>query len=229
MADEFRILVVCTGNVCRSPAAALLLRRGLGPGVVVESAGTWALIDQPLDAQMAAALAELGASDDEFRARSLEPEMVEQADLVLAMTRDHRSAVVTMLPSAMPRTFTLTEFAALLDGWEEGGAARPFYTIRVPDRLREFLAVAPRRRGTVRFDDPEQYDVPDPYRLDASVYRTATQEIARAVDTIVARLNGTDPQPARAGVGASSDRSGGEAPVQRSDRGIRRLFGHRRP
>lgn len=227
MADEFRILAVCTGNVCRSPAAELLLGRGLGRGVVVESAGTQALVDRPIDALMAETLAPLGIDTGGFSARALVPAMIERADLVLAMTREHRSAVVTLVPTALRRTFTLTEFAGLLAGWEVDGQPRPFYTVRVPDRLHEFLAVAARHRGRLRLGADTDYDIPDPFRLSPEVYRDSVEQISWAVDTIVGSLDGTGPrtfprpEPARPPLQ--------EEPVRRSDRGLRRLFGRRRP
>lgn len=192
MTDEFRILTVCTGNICRSPAAALMLRRGLGQGLRVESAGTHAVVDGPLDPGMAAALAPLGVRDDGTTARALRPEMVDGADLVLAMERQHRAAVAELVPQAVRRLFTLTEFAALLEGWQEDGRVRPFYSVRVPDRLHEFMAVAPRLRGTVRLASGEA-DIPDPFQMAPEVYRESAQRIAVAVGTIVGCLDGSGP------------------------------------
>ena len=62
--DFFTILTVCTGNLCRSPAAERLLASKLGPTVKVSSAGTHALVGQPISEPMAALL----------RDSSLEPE-----------------------------------------------------------------------------------------------------------------------------------------------------------
>lgn len=207
MVKPFRIVTVCTGNVCRSPAAELLLRRGLGPDVVVESAGVQALVDHPIDPGMAEALIPLGLGGQQVTARALEPGMVERADLVLCMAREHRAAVAEIVPAAVRRLYTLTEFAALLAGWEEDGRLRPFYTRRVADRLGEFLAVAPRLRGTVGLS-PADHDIPDPYRQSAEDYRDAAERIARAAAVIVGCLDGTasgrpavTPDPVRAGEG----------------------------
>lgn len=218
MGNEFRILTVCTGNVCRSPAAEVLLRRGLGRGVSVGSAGTHALLDRPIDPGMAATLALMGVVDVDFWARDLVPELVARADLVLAMSREHRSAVVTMVPAAVRRTFTLTEFATLLAEWEEEGRTRPFHTVRVPDRLREFMVVAPRRRGTIRLS-PADYDVPDPFRLEPEAYRDSAERIAAAVGTIVGCLDGTGPvQSPHRGVPLARE------PEQGSENGLRRFL-----
>ncbi|SDB80136.1 protein-tyrosine phosphatase [Raineyella antarctica] len=220
MDHQFRILTVCTGNICRSPAAELLLRRGLGPGVLVESAGTHALVDSPIDPLMASTLGLAGAGPDSFRARALVPEMIERADLVLAMSREHRSEVVTLVPTAVRRTFTLTEFAAVLAGWEEDGQSRPFYTVRPGERLEEFMAVAARRRSSGR---PAEYDIPDPFRMAPEVYRDAADRISLAVDTIVGCLDETPDEPFVLPVPEPVE----EARPGTSERGLRRLFGRR--
>ncbi|MEA5155193.1 hypothetical protein [Raineyella sp.] len=256
MSAPFRILTVCTGNICRSPAAEYLLRRALGPGVTVASAGTAALVDRPVDPPMADRLRADGLSTDGFHARYLVPALIEGADLVLAMTREHRAEVVTAVPRALGRTFTLTEYAALLDQWSEGGRPRPFYTIRVPDRLAEFTVAAARRRGTVRFADPGDYDVPDPFRAAEVVYDEAFRRISAAVDTVAAGLHAAGSAPREAGSPGSAGGRGASAatrpgapvvpapsaeapwvepgrpapgPQESRARGLRRLFGRHRP
>jgi protein-tyrosine phosphatase len=68
-----RVLVVCTGNVCRSPAAELLLRDRLGAADVdVASAGVHALVGQPVDPPVAELLVERGVAPGGFRARQLD-------------------------------------------------------------------------------------------------------------------------------------------------------------
>lgn len=193
MSEPFRILTVCTGNICRSPAAEFLLRRELGAGVAVTSAGVAALVDEPVDPQMADRLRADGLGTEGFRARRLTPAMIEEADLVLAMTRAHRAEVVTAVPRALGRAFTLTEYATILDQWVECGRRRPFYTVRTPDRLAEFTAVAARLRGTVRFAAPEEYDIPDPFQAAPEVYDVAYGRIGAAVAAVAAELRGGEP------------------------------------
>jgi protein-tyrosine phosphatase len=69
----FSILVVCIGNVCRSPAAERVLRQRLGPTVTAESAGTFGLVGEPISAPVAQLLAERGVNVDGFAARRLSP------------------------------------------------------------------------------------------------------------------------------------------------------------
>lgn len=89
---ELRVVVVCMGNICRSPMAEAVLRRqleaaGLGERVVVDSAGTYGghAGDRP-DRRGQAAARRRGYDMAGQRARGLSPEDAE-ADLVLAMDR----------------------------------------------------------------------------------------------------------------------------------------------
>ncbi|WP_460838586.1 arsenate reductase/protein-tyrosine-phosphatase family protein [Nocardioides marmoraquaticus] len=169
-----RILVVCVGNVCRSPLAERLLRARLPEGVEVTSAGTNALVGEPMDRQAAAELRERGGSDEGFAARRLTRAMVEQADLVLTATTDIRSRVLEEAPVALHRTFTLKELAALLDD-------------QPVDDLRPALRAAAQRRSEVAASD---LDVPDPYRRGTETHAEAAQQVDDAVRRIAAALAG---------------------------------------
>ena len=116
----FTVLVVCTGNICRSPLAELLGRARLSTllgnsGVLrLESAGTRAVVGSAMDPASARVLQELGGNPEGFRARHLTDQLAAAADLTLTMTRDHRRDVLGRAPRAMSRTFTLREAAGLL-------------------------------------------------------------------------------------------------------------------
>ena len=98
----FRILAVCTGNVCRSPMAELLLRDWADPraGLQVASAGTQALVGRPVDDGTAAVLAQLGLDPSRHRARQVTPAMAAGADLILTAERAHRDRIIRDLPGA---------------------------------------------------------------------------------------------------------------------------------
>jgi protein-tyrosine phosphatase len=109
------ILVVCLGNVCRSPVAEFLFRRELGDrDIRVSSAGLGALVGQPIDENAAALLKDSGVDATEHRARQLEPTMLREADLVLAMERRHMNSMVRLAPEASGKVF-------LFDKWHAGG------------------------------------------------------------------------------------------------------------
>ncbi|MFC4123372.1 arsenate reductase/protein-tyrosine-phosphatase family protein [Nocardia rhizosphaerae] len=107
------VLFVCNSNVCRSVIAERLTRafaadNGL-PGLTAESAGTRALVGFPPEPLAAETIAGLGGDTAGFKARKLAPEMVDRADLVLAMTESLRDQVAGLALGVAPRTFTLVE------------------------------------------------------------------------------------------------------------------------
>lgn len=196
------VLVVCTGNVCRSPVAERLLGAALGPSVTVASAGVGALVGAPIAEGMVALLRSAGGgTSDGFSARSLSAAMARDADLVLTMTRDQRSAAVESCPAAVRRTFTLLEFARLLDEVDQEALGPG----NVADRVRASAPLAASKRRQVAAG-PGFDDIADPYRGTEGQYRTAFEEIQRAVLTIARKLlapgidqRGTTPEPATAG------------------------------
>ena len=102
MTSAGSILIVCTGNVCRSPYIERRLRHELaGTGIEVTSAGTRALVGHDLDAGTRALLQDRGVDAADFTARELTAALVERADLVLAAAREHRAAVARLHPAAL--------------------------------------------------------------------------------------------------------------------------------
>jgi protein-tyrosine phosphatase len=92
-----RFLVVCTGNICRSPIAEALLRAAL-PGKTVLSAGTAAMVGDgahPLSVQVAA---EHGLALDDHRAQQLTLPLLQHSDLVLTLDRSHNDWILRRYP-----------------------------------------------------------------------------------------------------------------------------------
>lgn len=177
--SRFHILCVCTGNICRSPAAERLLSAQLGPGVQVSSAGTHALIGQPMSPPMDQLVQNAGAKSEDFAARRLTERMLQPVDLVLALTRAHRGDVVALWPKAVRRAFTLKEFARLVQGIDRcalpsGGPV---------ERLRPAVPLASVRRSQVL--DPRMDDVVDPYGRPAEQYDATFFDIEQAVSSII--------------------------------------------
>src|SRR5437879_11737290 len=108
-----RILLVCTGNICRSPLAAAVLERALGvrgiEGLAVASAGSGAWDGAPVSEGAYLVGLERGLDLSGHRARLLTREIVEEAGLILTMARHHRARVDEL--GGDGRVFVLGEYA----------------------------------------------------------------------------------------------------------------------
>jgi protein-tyrosine phosphatase len=189
-APPFRLLFVCTGNICRSAAAERLARQVIGelPGgrtaaIEVGSAGTRAVVDGAMHPFSAGVVRNHGGCPDDFAARQLRPAMVAEADLVLTMTREHRRVVLGMEPRALSRTFTLREAADLArmveatDGSDGGAAEAPART------LVQRMALARSQRRSDATDD-----VLDPIDHPAEVHHEVGEQIAELLHQLLLRL-----------------------------------------
>ena len=177
-----RILVVCTGNICRSPAAAALLRaRSVGLGIEVGSVGTAAVVGHPMHPLTAAALAQVGVQDPNHRARQLSPADVAGADLVLTAERRHRVAVIEADPTAVRRTFTIAEFARL------AAAMTDATCVGTPAGWIEAVASI---RGTRRPSMPSLDDLADPVPGELPDHQRMVTTCADLLTQIVASATG---------------------------------------
>lgn len=119
------ILVVCVGNICRSPTAEALLKAKLAEkGIKVSSAGLGALVDKPVDATAAEVMNAAGYTLPEHQARQVTPAMLRAADLILAMETKHIQSIHAMAPESRGKTL-------LIGKWLEGR--------EVPDPYRQQL------------------------------------------------------------------------------------------
>lgn len=193
----FSILTVCTGNICRSPVAERLLAVSLAPApfVRVESAGTGALTGAGVP-EPARRLAEVASIDvASHAARQINPSHVSDADLILAMARDHRRYIVELAPAAMRRTFTVRELGRLAptlipmlpEAVASSGARTP------QDAMKAAVSLAASMRGTVPPpSSPEDFDVVDPYRRSDETYERCFAELVPAARSVSQLLLAAD-------------------------------------
>lgn len=115
------ILLVCTGNTCRSPMAEALARKLLAErlgcaveqveerGVAVLSAGLSAMLGGRAAPEAVATMAREGLDLASHVSQPLTEQLVSNADLLLAMTRAHRDAILAQWPSAGGRVHVLRQ------------------------------------------------------------------------------------------------------------------------
>jgi protein-tyrosine phosphatase len=159
-----KILFVCTGNICRSPMAHMMLQRysdDHGLGLEVASAGTRALNGQPMHVESRRALLELGYEPTEFASRLLTPAVAAECDLLLGMTREHRAVARQLAPVRWKRMFALREIS----------------TSSVTGGPRAKLAVDP---------TDASLDIRDPIGRSAAVFDEVANEINVSVQALAA-------------------------------------------
>ncbi|MFT9496673.1 low molecular weight protein arginine phosphatase [Anaerosolibacter sp.] len=114
------ILFVCTGNTCRSSMAESMMRKMLEDvgeataGIKVISAGTAAAKGQGASKHAIQVMQEKNIDLHKHRSTPLSKTLIDQADVILTMTRNHKSQVLSMAPDAAHKTFTLKEYAGRL-------------------------------------------------------------------------------------------------------------------
>lgn len=114
------LLFVCSGNTCRSPMAEALMRARLPPACRwrVGSAGTLAGDGLPASLLAQEALAEQGLSLAAHRSRSVTPELIREAGLIVVMGHHHFERIIACSPAARDKVFLLGRFSPRETGLE---------------------------------------------------------------------------------------------------------------
>jgi protein-tyrosine phosphatase len=183
------ILVVCSGNICRSPIAegflrAALLARFGDAAPTVSSAGTMGLEGSAATPEAVEAALERGSDISGHRARRLTAPMVSSADLLLCMATDHRKLLARSSSQLVSRAFTMKELVRLL---ETLPTPEPHAH---PSTLASRIAAADeaRRAGAVLVSRDE--DVADPLGQPFEAYRGTAWELETWLERLVIGLYG---------------------------------------
>lgn len=185
--------------------AERLLQAGLNQvlpgGFEVRSAGTRAMVGDPIQPMSADIIRTFGGDPEQFAARQLTPKILRGVDLVLTMTSGHRGEVLQLDASLLKRTFTIREFARMLDVLDQRAEAAGIPSEGMDDdgdplaANHAFWRGLPARAAAVRHlslpADSAENDIIDPYRRAPEVYRQMEDELAPAIVSILrhARLN----------------------------------------
>lgn len=161
------ILVVCTGNICRSPVGEAVLRSQLPEWITVTSAGTHADTGRRAAHETIQFVKrELGIEMHHF-AQQLIKQLAEEYDLIATMTAEHRAWVARNAPRAVRRTFTLREI-------EQITAILP--SSDTPLSLLDISTAASKLRTRAATKNNE-LDIADPYGGSPDEYEDSFQQV----------------------------------------------------
>jgi protein-tyrosine phosphatase len=157
-----RVLFVCSGNICRSPMAALCLRaraeRGGPPELVVDSAGLLGIEHQPASEPAIAAMREIGLDLAPHRSRGFVEADLARTDLIVAMSGAHLAELRERFPTGRPPCVLLRAFEESEEPAEQAqdledpiGMPLEFYRARLAEIVRSVEHLA---RALTRVDRP---------------------------------------------------------------------------
>lgn len=172
------ILIVCTGNVCRSPVGEVALRALLPESFDLSSAGTHAMVGSAAAPETLEFVARELDTKLDFTARQLTREMAEAADLIISMTVEQRAWIARTAPRTVRRTFTLKEIEKISFDMPPNQA---------PLSFRELAVASSRLRGRLAAEGTD-LDIEDPYGGPPGAYEESFQQVLNSSRELAASI-----------------------------------------
>lgn len=179
------VLMVCTGNLCRSPMAEAVFRGAMqcrGCDVTVSSVGTWAYDGNPAMPEAVEVVRARGLDLSAHSSRPLDASELARADVIVAMTSVHRREILDVDPGIAHKIVLMKELTELaLEGDLPDVAER---------RLERLL-------GAARPEWRRALDLDDPIGKPVGAYERAVAQIELGVEVLAEALCGPTKQTAR--------------------------------
>lgn len=182
---SFKVLFVCTGNICRSPLGEYLLAGRLGEvngQIATASAGTMAVMGGEVPQEIKSYALSQGVEILNHSPQLITAGLIGNSDLILTAERSHRSEVVSLVPRASAKTFTINQFARLALEHEkaiaQGELSAPVVSslAELISELADFRSIAPPP------ESPHLDDIDDPYRKSEADYLKAGLAISHSIE-----------------------------------------------
>ena len=180
---NMRVLFICTGNICRSPMGELLFRTYTqGTSLEVGSAGTHSLAGHSIDPSSKALMDAVGINSSQFRSTQLTQDIADNSDLILCFEPEQRHNIVVIAPTALPYTFTLTDFSNMCAYCAQHNMITG---VTIQERLQSVIDQSMQIRPML----PPSATIPDPYRKNFEAFRSAARATNDAIRNILRSIS----------------------------------------
>ena len=178
-----RVLFICTGNICRSPMGELLFRTYTqGTSLEIGSAGTHSLVGHGIDPSSKALMYAVGIDSSQFRSTQLTQDIADNSDLILCFEPEQRHNIVIIAPTALPYTFTLTDFSNMCAYCAQHNMITG---ATIQERLQSVIDQSMQIRPML----PPSATIPDPYRKNFEAFRSVARVTNDAIRNILRSIS----------------------------------------